>query len=403
MYGISAISNRDLQLLYEYRILRRPADKLTAILGGESFTVSISEDIQSENDMYVYRLDTTPKEGHVPFLEFVPRSADDWRALAHLSSADVLDDEIRLYSTAEVPTDMQVRIYWCQSLNQIESMLADIQHMLDEFSNSFDKLKKDIEYLKEHAVTDSRPEGLVNNLVKIRKTDRNGTLVDSLYTVKKPEAKRVYTNITQTELDTMLHTFNESIEFQLTDNYRRVLQNWTGPVMKISGKGNLILRNIKSQILITNWSGYITVTDCPDVHLQAESESKACNIEHLKIMRNSCVYLENYTHYIESLTMLLNSTVRHRRGYVRNITYIGYGCTYWCADTVWIPGINYFQESDHSKNTIYDFNVLDILGTLQHDGNALLIYNSRCIGFKVANADAPSQPQIVNCEWEAEY
>ena len=403
MFDISAISNRDLQVLYEYRILRRPADKLTAILGGESFTIPLTEGTQTEGGLYTYKLDTTPKEGRIPFLEFEAESADDWRALAHLSTAEITDTDITLYSTAEVPTDMRVRIYWCDSLHQIESMLADIMGMLTQFSTDFDKLKEDIEYLKEHAVTDSRPEGLVGNLVKIRKTDKSGTLIDSLYTVKKPEAKRVYNNTTQTELDTMLHTFNESIEFQFYDNHNRVLQNWSGPVMKLSGKGHIVLRNITAQILISDWSGYVTVVDCPDVHLQADNESKICNIKHLKIMRNSCVYLENHIHYIESMTLLLNSTVRHRRGYVKNITYVGYGCTYWCADTVWIPGINYFNENDHNQNTVYDFNVLDILGTLQHDGNALLIYNSRCIGFKVANADAPSQPQLVNCEWEAEY
>lgn len=403
MFDISAISNRDLQVLYEYRILRRPADKLTAILGGESFTTHIQEDSVVEDEWYTYYLDTTPKEGQVPFLEFVAKTADDWRALAHLSKAEITEDGIKLYSTAEVPTDMSVRIYWCRSLNQIESMLNDIAAMLGQFDADFEKLKEDIEYLKDHAVADSRPDGLVNNLVKIQKIEDKGTLVDSLYTIKKPEAKRVYVNISQKELDTMLHTFNESVEFRFMDNLRRVMQNWNGPIMKISGRGNLILRNIKSQILISDWKGYITITDCPDVHLQAESEDKICNIEHLKIMRNSCVYLENYTHYIEYLTLLLNSTVRHRRGYVKSISYVGYGCTYWCADTVWIPGINYFSESDHTQNTVYNFNVLDILGTLQHDGNALLIYNSRCIGFKVANADVPSQPRIVNVDWDAQY
>lgn len=403
MFDISAISNRDLQLLYEYRILRCPADKLTAILGGENFTVSIHEDTQADTDLYTYRLDTIPQPNRVPFLEFVPTSAEDWRALAHLSSADVIDDGIRLYSTAEIPTDMQVHIYWCDSLHQIESLLTDIHNMLSQFDADFDQLKADIEYLKEHAAVDSRPEGLVNNLVKIKRTAKGGNLIDSLYAVLKPEAERSYVNTTQTELDSMLHTFNECIEFQFVDGYDRVMQSWTGPVMKISGKGNLMLRNIKAQVLISGWSGYITVTDCPDVHLQADSDTKVCNIEHLKIMRNSCVYLENYTHYINYLTMLLNSTVRHRRGFVKNIQYVGYGCTYWCADTVWIPGINYFDESDHTQNTVYNFNILDILGTLQHDSNALLIYNTRCIGFKVANADPPSEPRTVQCVWEAEY
>ena len=170
MFDISAISNRDLQLLYEYRILRRPADKLTAILGGENFTISMREDIQSNTDLYTYRLDTLPQPNRVPFLEFVPTSAEDWRALAQLSSAEVTDNGIRLYSTAEIPTDMQVHIYWCDSLHQIESLFADIQNMLEQFDADFDQLKADIEYLKEHAAVDSRPEGLVNNLVKIKRT-----------------------------------------------------------------------------------------------------------------------------------------------------------------------------------------------------------------------------------------
>lgn len=403
LFDISAISNRDLQVLYEYRILRRPADKLTAILGGEYFTVAIQADIELEDGQYIYHLDTTPKEGRVPFLEFVPKSPEDWQVLANIHSADVLANEIKLYSTTKISTDMQVRIYWCQSLQQIESMLTDINNMLDQFNTDFDQLKQDIEYLKEHAAVDSRPEGLVNNLVKIKRTDKGGTLIDSLYTIKNPEAKRVYVNTTQLELDTMLHTFNECIEFQLVDGEDRIFQNWTGPVMKLSGNGHLVLRNITAQLLITGWEGYITVVDCPDVHLQADSDGNVCKLSHLKIMRNSCIYLENYTHYIEDMTVLLNSTVRHRRGYVKNITYVGYGCTYWCADTVWIPGINYFGDGDLSHNTVYNFNVLDILGTLQHDSNALLIYNTRCIGFKVANADPPAQPSTVQCEWEAEY
>lgn len=402
-FDISSISNRDLQLLYEYRILRRPADKLTAILGGESFTTSIRQGTELEDSWFTYYLDTVPKADKIPFLEFKAESADDWRALAHLSKAEILDDCIRLYSTAEVPTEMQVRIFWCSSLPQIESVFDELLKLLSQFNDDFDKLKSDIEYLKEHGAVDSRPDGLVNNLVKIKQTENHGTLIDSAYTIKKPEAERVYANLTQTEIDTMVHTFNKSIEFQFSDGFKRVMQNWDGPVMKISGNGHLVLRNIRSQVLLSKWSGYVTIIDCPDVHLQADKETDICNIRHLKILRNSCVYLENQTHYIESLTMLLNSTVRHRRGYVKTLNSVGYGCTYWCADTVWIPGINYFNADDHDKNTVYDFNVLDILGTLQHDGNALLIYNTRCIGFKTANADTPSQPQVCQIEWEAEY
>ena len=402
-FDISSISNRDLQLLYEYRILRRPTDKLTAILGGESFTTSIRQGTELEDSWFTYYLDTIPKADKIPFLEFKVESADDWRALAHLSKAEILDDCIRLYSTAEVPTDMQVHIFWCDSLHQIEGIIDELLKMLGQFNSDFDKLKTDIEYLKEHGAVDSRPEGLVGNLVKIQKTDDHATLVDSFYTIQKPYAERVYVNITQTEIDTMVHTFNKCIEFQFTDRIKRVLQNWNGPVLRLSGAGHIVLKNIKSQILLTNWKGHITITDCPDVHLQAENANKVCSVAHLKILRNSCVYLENQAHYIENVTMLLNSTVRHRRGFVKNISSVGYGCTYWCADTVWIPGINYFNETEHDKNTVYNFNVLDILGTLQHDGNALLIYNTRCIGFKVANADAPSQPQVVQCKWDAAY
>lgn len=404
MYDISTVSNRDLQLLYEYRILRRPADRLTAILEGKYVTVSVKEGTKLEDNWYTYYLDTTTIENKVPFLEFIPNSADDWRAVAHLSKAEVFEDNmIRLYTTAEIPTNMQVRVYWCESLHQIESMIDELYSMLDQFNAEFDKLKADIEFLKEHAITDSRPEGLVNNLVKIKQTDNGGTLVDALYTIQKPESERLYVNPSQADLDTMVHVFNEGVTFKFVDGFKRILHDWTGSVMKISGTGSLVLRNITAQILISDWNGYITVTDCPDVHIQSDNADSVCNIKHLKLMRNSCVYLENYTHYIENITMLLNSTLRHRRGYVRNITYVGYGCTYWCADTVWVPGINYLSDDNHTQNTVYNFNTLNILGTLQHDGNALLIHATRCIGFKTANADAPAQPSVVNSVWNAEY
>lgn len=402
-YDISAVSNRDLQLLYEYRILRQPSDKLSAILNKSGIGANLRYDNRKENDYFVYRIDTQVEENLIPFIEFTVNNDEQIHCISELVELEIIDDTVYLYGTAELDVTIPLKVYWCPSLAMIESVLTDINNMLDKLHNDIDELSATIEEVKKYDNVNTYAEGLVTNLVKIQKNDDGNAIVDSLYRIESPVAERLFVNLSQQELDTMVHAFNKSVEFRFTVNKDYVLQDFTSPVMSIMGTGNLTLKNIRAQVIIHGFKGNINIIDCPEVHIEAYSKQDICTIDTIKVIRNSCVYFENSCHLIDNVYLMLNSTIRHRRGHVRNLIWVGYGCTYWCNRDVWIPGVNYLRASQKTISTVYDFNILHILGTLQQDASNFLIHNTKCIGFKVANSDPPTMLSTVECEWEAEY
>lgn len=402
-YDISAVSNRDLQLLYEYRILRQPADKLSAVLTKSGIGANLRYDNRTVDGYFVYRIDTRVQENLIPFIEFNITTKEHLHCITELVELTIIDDTIYIYGTVELDVTIPLEIYWCPSLQMISSVINDLNNELTELRNNIDEVTKAIEDVKKYDKVVTYAEGLVTNLVKISKTDDANTIVDAEYRIETPEAERLFVNLSQHELDTMVHAFNKSVEFRFTTNQSYVLQNFTSPVFSITGVGSLTLKNIKSQVIIHGFKGNIDIIDCPEVHIEAYSKQDICTIDTIKVIRNSCVYFENSCHLIDNVYLMLNSTIRHRRGHVRNLMWVGYGCTYWCNRDVWIPGINYLRGNQQTISTVYDFNILHILGTIQQDASDFLIHNTKCIGFKVANSDAPTQLATVECEWEAEY
>ena len=402
-YDISAVSNRDLQLLYEYRILRQPSDKLSAVLTKSGIGANLRYDNRQENGYFVYRVDTAIQDNLIPFIEFNTTKQEHIDCITALVELEIIDDAIYIYGTAEIDTTIPLTVYWCPSLAMIESVLNDVKKQLVDLKNTLDDLSHAIEEIQKYDNATAYADGLVTNLVKIQKNEDGNAIVDSLYRIETAVAERLFVNLSQQELDTMVHAFNKSVEFRFTVNKDYVLQNFTSPIMSITGTGNLTLKNIRAQVIIHGFKGNINIIDCPEVHLEAYNKNDICTIDNLKVIRNSCVYLENICHYLENVYLMLNSTIRHRRGHVKNLMWVGYGCTYWCNRDVWVPGINYLRGNQRNTSTIYDFNILHILGTIQQDSSNFFIHNTRCIGFKVANSDPPTMLSTVECEWEAEY
>jgi len=402
-YDISAVSNRDLQLLYEYRILRQPSDKLSAVLTKSGIGANLRYDNRQENGYFVYRVDTAIQDNLIPFIEFNTTKQEHIDCITELIELEIIDDAIYIYGTAEIDTTIPLTVYWCPSLAMIESVLNDVKKQLVDLKNTLDDLSHAIEKIQKYDNATAYADGLVTNLVKIQKNEDGNAIVDSLYRIETAVAERLFVNLSQQELDTMVHAFNKSVEFRFTVNKDYVLQNFTSPIMSITGTGNLTLKNIRAQVIIHGFKGNINIIDCPEVHIEAYNKNDICTIDNLKVIRNSCVYLENICHYLENVYLMLNSTIRHRRGHVKNLMWVGYGCTYWCNRDVWVPGINYLRGSQRNTSTVYDFNILHILGTIQQDSSNFFIHNTRCIGFKVANSDPPTMLSTVECEWEAEY
>lgn len=79
-YDVGSITNRNIQLLYEYRILREPSENLTAICRDSTPQISndlawsvSSRTIDGYDVVYEARLSgVTPEKNCVPFIEFHP-------------------------------------------------------------------------------------------------------------------------------------------------------------------------------------------------------------------------------------------------------------------------------------------------------------------------------------------
>ena len=410
-YDIGSVSNRNIQLLYEYRILREPSENLTAICRDstpikiENLIWSLSErSIEGYDQVYVANLsEITPVDSMIPFLEFHPKEAEEWKWIADFIDVEVTGDSVFLYSASDYIEQLDIDVYWCYSLRHIESMLNDILDALGQLSDEYDRLENDIRNFRDTGSYLRRPTGLIPNLVKIAHTDTSTELVDSLYQISTPESMRLFVDQAQPALNQMPKVFNDSVEFRFTRKDRYVLQGYTAPVMLISGMGDLVLSRISGQILLTNWEGTVTVIDCPDVHLTATNPQSICRLTKLWVQKNSVVYLENQVHVIHDLHLIANSVCKHWRANVRNLDYVGPGCTYWCSAQVYVPGRIQLESYNVESNTVFDFKVHDIIGMFISDFDDITIVGQKNLTPRLGNHDYEMDPGMYVSSWHAEY
>ena len=410
-YDIGSITNRNIQILYEYRILREPSDNLTAICrDGKPITISrlnwvlSDRKIEGFESVYVSTLTgVQPQSEFVPFLEFHPESDTDWKWIADFIDVEVTDTAVQIYSASSHLEKLPISVYWCYSIRHIDSMLKDILEDLGTLSEEYDKLETDIKNFRDNGSYLKRPVGLIPNLVKIQNTSDETELVDSLYMVMTAESNRLFVNQSQAELNTMEHIFNESVEFRFSNRNHHVLDSFICPVLIVSGNGDLVLRNIKGQVVVTKWNGTITIIDCPEVHLTATKQKNVCQIEKLQISRRSTVYLENYIHKIDELELFADSICRHWRANVKKISYIGPGCTYWCCSKVSVPGRVQLDKYLDNSNTVFDFKLHDVLGMFLTEFDNMMIVAQKNLTTRLGNYDPEPMPSMYVPKWIAHY
>lgn len=410
-YDVGSVTNRNIQLLYEYRILREPSDNLSAICRDstpqETSTLSWSisnREIEGYEQVYEATLDEiTPQDNCVPFLEFHPEDDVDWKWIADFIDVEVDSGVVKIYSTTDYLTSIPMSVYWCYSLRHIDSMLTDILKDLDKLVKEYDKLEDEIRNFKDTGRYLKRPEGLIPNLVKIQNTAEGSDLVDSLYRIMTAESNRLFVNMTQDNLNHMEHIFNETVEFRFLNQDHYVLDDFTVQVMLISGSGDLVLKNIRGQVLVTRWRGTVTVIDCPEVHLTAVRSGGICRLKKLQISKGSTVYLENQVHVIDDLAMFADSVCRHWRANVKSLSYVGPGCTYWCCAQVSVPGRVQLAEYTDASNTVFDFNLHDIVGSFISDFDDIMLVGFKNLTPRLGNSDAEPQPGMYVSYWKATY
>lgn len=405
-YDLGSISNRDLQILYEYRILKIPSHELTEILRAVPKEFEINDWAVSEKEIEGYTVVYETRfelecENHVPFLEFLPEDTQDWKWICAFIGIDVLKDKVILYSNTNNITKLKTIIYQNLTLRQIESVLLDIFDSLAALGNDIDALESDIARVtSDNSNIEQRPEGLINNLLKLEGNEET-KIVDAGVYIKKSELSRLYANPSQTDLNGLLPAYKQAVDLRLITKRRHVVQNITAPRIQISGNGDLIIRNLKGQVIITKWVGTVTVIDCPEVHFQASSLKNRCILKKLKISRNSTIYLENFPHQIDSLSVVLSSTVRHWNGLVKSLDFVGPGCTYWCSQYVTLPGSSKLPTAETIAATVMDFRLKDIYGVLSREVDKLLIINQKQVQNQVANAEPPIQPYQCTLSYSA--
>lgn len=410
-YDIGSVTNRNIQLLYEYRILKEPSDNLSAICrGGDKQEVTTlswelsSRKIDGYNAVYAARLDgVIPEDGCVPFLEFHPDSDTDWRWISDFIDVEVDNFSVVLYSSTNYLETLPTHVYWCYSLRHIDALLTDILSDLGKVAKDFDKLEDEIRNFKDTGKYLARPTGLIPNLVKIQNNDSDSDLVDSLYQVMTADSDRLFVNLSQDNLNHMERVFNQSVEFRFINQDHYVLDGFLAPTILISGNGDLVLKNLKGQVLVTNWVGTITVIDCPEVHLTATAPVYICRLSKLQISKGSTVYLENQVHVIKELVMEANSLCRHWRANVHDLAYVGPGCTYWCCAQVSVPGRVQLSEYRDNSNTVFDFNVHNIIGAFVSDFDNIMIVGQKNLTPRLGNCDAEPQPGMYVSRWVATY
>lgn len=408
-YDIGSVSNRNIQLLYEYRILRQPSDNLTAICKGgvaeeiSGLTWVVSDRvIEGYEVIYEATLDINVEPESVPFLEFHPDTAERWKDIADFIDIQVADNVI-IYSASPRLSDLSFSIYWCYSLRHILSLLEDILSDLDRLGRDYEQLEKEISNFKDTGIFQQRPTGLIPNLVKLEKSETGLTIEDSLYKIMTAEKNRLFVNKTQDNLNTMEKYFNETVEFRFLHYDHYVIDGFYAPTMLISGNGDLVLRNMKGQVIITNWSGTVTLMDCSEVHLAARDSSQVCKLSRLLVSKNSTVYLENFVHQIETVELYANSLCRHWRANVHNLAYVGPGCTYWSSAQVSTPGRIQLDSYTPESNTVFDFKVDDIIGTYCSDFDDLLVVAQKNLTPRLGNYDPPPSPSLYVPHWQATY
>lgn len=406
-YNLGSISNRDLQILYEYRILKIPSHELTEILRAVPKEFEINDWAVSEKEIEGYDIVYETRfelecENHVPFLEFLPEDTQDWKWICDFIGIDVLKDKVIMYSSTNNITRLKTIIYQNLTLRQIESLLLDILDALAALGNDIEALESDIARVtSDDSNIEQRPEGLINNLLKLEGNEEETKIIDAGVYIKKSELSRLYANPSQTDLNGLLPAYKQAVDLRLITRRRHVVQNITAPRIQISGNGDLIIRNLKGQVIITKWVGTVTIIDCPEVHFQANLLKNRCILKKLKIARNSTIYLENFPHQIDSLSVVLSSTVRHWNGLVKSLDFVGPGCTYWCSQYVTLPGSSKLPTAEKIAATVMDFRLKDIYGVLSREVDNLLIINQKQVQNQVANAEPPVQPYQCTLSYSA--
>ena len=372
MYYLSEISNRDLAVLYQYRILRQPSSFLSAIYdGGEPVYTEIYEGIatnlKTDDDQPIYRydLDIADVPNKIPYLEFDCKSDEDEKRLESMLYLDGMS----LYSTRSSFADsVQVSVYWVSSLESIRKAInAYLQAMnrfdIDGLRSYFDAKKNQPKGLP--AIT-----GRNNNLIQFTEGPDKLTLEDSGYMITSALDGQMLVNPSQDLLSSIPKRLQHNINISVTDGETRYISSFIGYTINIRGNGNWILRDVKSTIDFVNGNGEVRAWNCRLIQFRTTIDETQ-----RPESRYTCHYL--YAHrslivlnqckvediWLEGNTTLIAVPIAMQQGdsdiVIDKVSIIGYGCSFYSwvdaipIDTSHIQGLGWWCDARTSDVLLY--------------------------------------------------
>lgn len=307
MYQINEISNRDVSLLYRYRILREPADYLTAACdAGEPIITEIyqGEPTDSATEageaLYRFTLGIEDKAGYIPYLEF---NSDDETDLRHLESIQYYDD-LALYGLRDrFNHPVQVKIYWVKSLANIQQALLKYTADLDSLGTESLKAA-----LNEYKSTNKHTAFISGNDSNLLELTGNAELdmQDSGYMIDTALEAQLLVNPSQELLMSLPRQLKHNINIMITDSELRYLSSFCGYSINIRGNGSWILRDLDSTVDFVSGSGSVKLWNCRLVHFRNSITTDS----------DAAVYTCDYLYAHNSLVVL-------NQGVISNVSLTG--------------------------------------------------------------------------------
>lgn len=335
IYQISQVSNRDIQLLYFYRILRHSSTNLNELYRYDNpdvfFLDKCEEVIIEDRVMYEYHLSATQVMNRIPYLEFMNEDEEELKHIEDLIEVEVQANELIIRgNTNKLTKNTSVSVYWVPSLQyinkiqkQIEAIIGNLEERYENDKNLIDKINVSSGYVM-------NVNGLVPNLANIGEDSTGLIYDDSRYRLSGSLSEQLLVNPPQSLISSILKSHTGDLQIRDNLGESKVYQGFYGGRIKLSGKfKTLVLKDITSIVLLSGMSAdKIIIENCPAVMFRTDikAEGKSHTIKRLEV-RNS--YLTIYQSIvIESIWCYRRSTVVLKKGKITAIGFIEAGSTF---------------------------------------------------------------------------
>lgn len=389
MYQINEISNRDIALLYNYRILRKASNFLSAVFTADTpviteiFEGSLS-DLQTESGepLYLFDLGVELDTTLIPYLEFETDNEVDQKSLESLL---YLEGSILYGKKSSFQKAVRVAIYQVNSIYAIESA---IQEYLDELDNiNIEELKALIEQRMASKPKSEIISGIDNNLVEFNE----GGIKDSGYTITTALDAQLLINPSQELLMALPRTLKHNINISVTDGVTRYLSSFNGYSINLIGNCDWVLRDINSGVNFVSGAGKVYLWNCRLVHFRnrtdgTESSGYQCALLHAHrslVVINQGQILDLYE--VGGSTVLAVSSLA-QASQIQKVSLVGHGCSLYCTtstpevDTSEILGTAWFNDWNGNMLYIAGRRIDEVGG--QHDAE---LQPSKIIEYKASN------------------